>query len=545
MRPPFSLQKQEWRWLIAAILLVLLFSSIPYAVGYLHQNPQQVFGGAVLNRPDYDVYLADIQSGLRGTPYYPMLHSPEEVSPVYLRLFYVWVGLLGRAAGLSAQVLFQLARWICGAAALTVMYLLAAYFFRAVCLRRLAWLLFVFGSGFGWLMVLFHALPASGIAPADFSQIELYGFLTILLTPHFALTEALQWGMALAFLIGWSNSPHAKAWLGIGVLCALAAQTIQLLSPLTLDIALVCYALWHWIRGRRIDRREAVSLSILALAQLPWAAYSLWVFQTDPVWHSYAAQNIVLAPPLIDHLLGLGLVGLLLFLGVVRVLAFRTFGKWHLLALWTIVIFAATYWPSTFQRRFVAGGMGPIAVLAALGIVASVWPFVRRIARVRLSRWHALRTRIAGILLLIVSQSTILFTLGIIAVLAAGLPIDYDSPGELQAMRWLGTHSNWQEPIFASEITGNVIPAVIGHRVFAGHWAESTDYASKVEEIKSFFRPETTEAERYRMLLDSGCRYLFYGPRERALGVVDFHGVGYLKLVFDSPTVQVYEFAPP
>jgi hypothetical protein len=545
MRPTFAAEKREGRWLTVAIFLVLLLSSIPYAVGYLQQNPQKVFGGAVLNRPDYDVYLADIQSGLRGIAYYPMLHSPENVKPVYLRLFYVWVGMLGRGTGLSAQVLFQLARWICGAAAMAMMYWLAAYFFRAVSLRRLAWLLFVFGSGFGWLMVLFHALPASGIAPADFSQIELYGFLTILLTPHFALTEALQWGMALAFLIGWSDSPRAKRWLGVGVLCAVAAQTIQLFAPLTLDLALAGYALWHWLRSRRIDRREAVSLLVLALVQLPWTGYSLWVFQTDPVWRSYAAQNLVLSPPPIDHILGLGVVGVLALLGIGRVLIFRKLGKWHVLALWTMVIAVATYLPSTFQRRFVAGGMGPIAVLAVLGVVGSVWPFVRRMARLRISRWHALRARTAGIILLIVSQSTLWLTAGIIAVVAGGLPIYYDSAGEREAIRWLESHTNWQDPVFASEGTGNIIPAAIGHRVYAGHWAESTNYQFKVEEIARFYRPETTNAERYQILRAAGCRYIFYGPREREMGVVDLRATGFLKLIYENPTVQVYEFAPP
>jgi hypothetical protein len=545
MRPALVVEKREWRWLTVAIFLVLLLSSIPYAVGYLQQNPQKIFGGAVLNRPDYDVYLADIQSGLRGTAYYPMLHSPEDVKPVYLRLFYVWIGLLGRATPLSAQALFQLARWMCGAAALAAMYWLAAFFFRAVSLRRFAWLLFVFGSGFGWLMVLFHALPASGIAPADFSQIELYGFLTICFTPHFALTEALQWGMALAFLIGWSDSPKANRWLGVGILCAVAAQTIQLFAPLTLDLALAGYALWHWLRSRRIDRREAVSLLILALVQLPWAGYSLWVFQTDPVWRSYATQNLVLSPPLIDHILGLGVVGLLALLGIGRVLIFRKPGKWRVLALWTVVIAVATYWPSTFQRRFVAGGMGPIAVLAALGVVGSVWPFVRRMARARIPRWHVLRTRITGIILLFVSQSTVWFTAGIIAVVAGGLPIYYDSADEWEAMRWLEIHSSWQDPVFASDGTGNIIPAAIGHRVYAGHWAESTNYLRKVEEIKRFFAPETTEAERYQILRDAGCRYIFYGPRERELGVADLSGAGFLKLVHENTTVQVYEFVPP
>ena len=539
-----GMEKREWIWLFIASLLVLLFSSLPYAVASSRQNAQWTFGGAVLNRPDYSVYIADIQSGLRGITFYPMLHSPEEANPVYLRLFYVWVGLLGRGTSLPAPVLFHLARWICGAAALVAMYLLAAQFFRSVGLRRFAWLVFVFGSGFGWLMVIFNLLPASGIAPADFSQIELYGFLTILLSPHFALTEALLWATALAFLNGWSESRHRNAWLAFGLILAVASQSIQLFAPLTLDIAMAGYGLWRWVNRRRIDRREAVSLLLLALVQLPWVVYSLWVFQTDPIWGSYFQQNRVLSPPVIDHLLGLGALAFFIVLGLGVALRRRRAGRWHLMALWIVTIAVASYFPSSFSRRFVAGGMGPIALLVTLGIVAGLWPWVRRMIRGPIRRRYFVRMSMYGAILLFVSQSTLWFTGGMTAVLSSRDPTFFDTADELEAMRWLEANADWQDPVFASDWTGNRIPAAIGHRVYAGHWAESTDYEDKLTRIDRFFRPQTMEIDRYSIIRDSGCRYVFYGPREREIGDADLDQAPFLRLVFHNATVRVYEVVP-
>jgi hypothetical protein len=84
-----SIASSEWAWLLGMSVLIMALTTVPYAAGYARQNQDLVFGGAVLNRPDYNVYLSGIQAGLRGLAYYPMLHSPEQGAPVYLRLFYV------------------------------------------------------------------------------------------------------------------------------------------------------------------------------------------------------------------------------------------------------------------------------------------------------------------------------------------------------------------------------------------------------------------------------------------------------------------------
>ena len=64
MKPQVT--RAEWIWAIAASILVLLLSSVPVIAGYIGQTPEQVFGGAVFDRLDYNVRLAGIQTGLRG-----------------------------------------------------------------------------------------------------------------------------------------------------------------------------------------------------------------------------------------------------------------------------------------------------------------------------------------------------------------------------------------------------------------------------------------------------------------------------------------------
>jgi hypothetical protein len=453
------------------------------------------------------------------------------------------VGLLGRGGPFSAAALYQLARWACGLLALGVMYGLAAHVFRPVLLRRFAWLAFALGSGFGWLMVLFNWFPPSGIAPADFSQLDLFGFLTLLLTPHFALTEALLWAMALAFLKGWGGARRAGWWLAGGVGLAFLAQAVQLFAPLPLDLALVLFALWHWIAERRLIWRQALSLLALAAIQLPWAVYSLWVFQQDAGWRSYLAQNQLPALPVLDYLLGLGGLGLLAAVGLWYAARRRGPGALQLLALWVVVTVAAVYWPSPLQRRFVAGVIGPLAILATLGMLRGIWPAIRRLAARRANqrpRHRRLRAFAFGLGSVFLAQSSLWLLAGLSLTLLARHPIYFDSADEWHAMRWLGAHTHWDDAVFASNLVGNAIPAVIGHRVYVGHWAESVDYLVRVAAVERYYAADTPPAERLAIIQACQCRYLFYGPRERVLGPLQPQGAEYLAEVYRNPSVTIY-----
>lgn len=146
--------RSEWAWALAVSSLVLLMSCIPSLTGYAVQTPEWVFGGAVFDRPDYNVHLASIQSGLRGEWQYPMLHTSENARPANVKLFYIVVGQIDRWLPLAAPALYQGARLVCGLWMLLTRYVFAACFLWPVVLRRTAFLLLVFGSGLGWLMLL-------------------------------------------------------------------------------------------------------------------------------------------------------------------------------------------------------------------------------------------------------------------------------------------------------------------------------------------------------------------------------------------------------
>jgi len=72
--------------------------------------------------------------------------------------------------------------------------------------------------------------------------------------------------------------------------------------------------------------------------------------------------------------------------------------------------------------------------------------------------------------------------------------------------------------VLASRNTGNWLPHLSDHRAVMGHWFLTWDMASKVGMFHRLVDPGTSPAERDLLLRRFGARYLFWGPRESALG---------------------------
>ncbi|MEK7327621.1 MAG: hypothetical protein AAB217_20440 [Chloroflexota bacterium] len=537
------ISRAEWTWTAAASLLVLLLSSAPIIAGYIAQTPEQIFNGAVYDRLDYSVHLASIQTGLRGSWQYPLLHSSEQIPPAYVKTFYIAVGQAGRLLPLSAGALYEVARWLFGLWALLTMYAFAARFVWPVTLRRAAFLFFALGSGLGWIMLVSGWQPDPEVSPIDFWLIDLYGFFSLMVFPHFSAVFALLWTTALAFLEHWQTGQWR--WLIVGVIAAVLAQAVQPFAPLIVDTALAGYAAWGWLRQRRIVWRESLALFVLAVAQAPLLIYSAIVF-SHPAWQSFSKQNITASPSPVYYLLGLGLPGALAAWGAWR-LARREPGEVRLLLTWVIGVMILIYLPTQFQRRFTEAVSGPLAVLAAVGLGNGLLPGLRRLNGLR--RWLArvgypyrrARGLVLTLAIVFALQSSLYVAFGGALLGITRSPKLFDSANVINAVDWLGANSDWQDTVFSAERAGSIIPARIGHRVYLGHPFETTEYKAKTANVENFFSGAMTDDERRALLVECGCRYVFYGPAEQELG--NFAPPDFLRQVFANDSVTIYEVA--
>ncbi len=533
--------RAEWRWVLAASVLVLLLSTIPYLAGYLSETADLRFGGAVFDRQDYNVHLASIHTGLRGDWQYPLLHTSENVSPAYIKSFYIVVGQIGRIGRASPPALYEATRWLCGLWMLLMLYAFAARFLWSVPLRRAAFLFGALGSGIGWLLMVFQWQPDPNISPIDFWLIDLYGFFSLLTLPHLSAVMALLWTATLAMLTHWETGKYR--WLSVCIISIVLVQQIQPFAPLVVDVTLAVYTIWDWFARRR--RFPLPSLVLLALTQIPLAVYSIAILYGDPVWSSFSRQNVTLSPQVVYYILGLGIPGVLAAIGAWRV-ARRANSPAHLLVVWVSVVAIFVYLPVLFQRRFTEGMSAPIAILAAMGWGYVILPALARWKNFRraLARRHYPYRRARDLMLTLALVTTMFSTfylafggalLGVIR-----LPKLFEPTAVVEAMDWLGAHADWRDTVFSSERTGSYLPARIGQRVYLGHEMETANYPAKSKTAAHFFSATMDDAARLVVLRECACRFVFWGPHERALGSFQPDSAGYLRQVYATRDVTIY-----
>jgi hypothetical protein len=95
-----------------------------------------------------------------------------------------------------------------------------------------------------------------------------------------------------------------------------------------------------------------------------------------------------------------------------------------------------------------------------------------------------------------------------------GHPLLYLSDGERAALTWLRDQAPHDAVVLCAPETGIFVPAWTGQRVVYGHPFETVNAETRRAQVERFWAGQRDPA----WLDGLGVDYLFYGPRERALG---------------------------
>ncbi|MFN2129968.1 MAG: hypothetical protein ACK2VD_05550 [Anaerolineae bacterium] len=541
--------RSEWGWVVAWSSVALLLGSVPYLVGAALSGPEARFGGAVYGTADVYSYLAKMRQGAGGAWLFHIPYTPEPHPATAIYLYYLLLGKLAALSGLPLVVTYHLARVVCGALLLAAAYdFLAHYASRPI--RRIAFLLFTFSSGLGWLLVLIGRGTWLGTEPLDLLSPEAYPFLTNYLLPHLAFaTAALLWGVTR--VAGGAAQGRWKAVLGGSG----AFLLVALIGPF---YVLVPYAVLgvDWLLTAFRRRKPGwPALGWIALSGLPAAMvllYDAYYFTYDPVYHSWAAQNVIRSLPPLHYLAGYLMSGTLAALGLWWAARRRRLAALQLPLAWLAIAPLLLYVPFSAQRRLIIGFPAPLSLFAALGAVhAIVLPFGRsRLVR-WLSRWPRYsragmrRWLILSLVLLTVPTNLFLVIGNGVEVTARALPI-FRPRAELDALSWLAAHCTPGDVVLSGYQTGNYVPVVADVRVVFGLGTETVDAARKEAEVRRFFDGGTADAWRQQLLARYGVDYVLWGPEERELGSFDPHAAPYLDTAYEGSCAiyRVVEEAP-
>jgi len=486
---------------VAGVTMILLaLVTLPYVYAESQAGEGYVFGGFLLNPQDGNTYLAKMYLGWRGEWLFTLPYTAEKGQGVFLYFYYILLGHVAHSLRMPLILAYHVARVLsAGVMSLAIYRFIVAYLPGGTA-PRLAYILACFGAGSGWLAIPFGAVTS------DFWVAEAYPFLSAYVNPHFPLSLALLLFLLLPVETTELDRP-AKYIRPAGIVAA--AFALAVLSPFAIAIALVCWsgmALWELLHAyfRHSIARPGgylYRLGWIALGGLPLVAYELAVTSLDPLLSGWNAQNLTPAPPLWDLLLSLSPLLLLVPAGI-RSALYSGNDKERLLIVWCIASVALLYIPWSLQRRFMVGIFIPVATLSVLALSQ----------RIKDGR----RYWLWGTLLVVLAMPTNLLVLQAgrhgIQTRDARLYLGLD---EATALDWIQTNTPPDALILAAPETGLFIPARTGRRVIYGHPYETVQAESQKLIAERFFQGEQSpDMEALLAKVD----YIFYGPRERAIG---------------------------
>lgn len=538
-----TITRQEWRPVIIVALGLMLLTLLPYVLGYFLSEAPYHFVGMVFNLEDYRTYLAKMWIGYRGGWLYTSTFTTQEHPGVAFFLFYILLGHMARLLGVSLPFIYQAARMVAGVALIVQVYRFAAAFLPRPS-RWYAFLLIITSSGLGWLS-LFWPMPWLGKnGPVDQWVPESNVFFSLYTFPHFITSFYCILGFFLNVLplIDGEKSQPARGRVLRAMIYGVIAGIIHPYIILPLGLMPGLYLLYRTLKARQWQWQPWLLLAGIGLVLLPIAAYSSYVFALVPYYREWQAQSPTWSPPVINYVIGYGLLWPLAVWGAWRL---RGQPRLPFLVMWIVATFILVYTPPNIQRRFMEGVHIPIGLLAGAGIHLGLMPWLGR----QFAGWkQRYPQRVAGWrwlvvtgLILFLALSNFMVVLSHTLIVTVRDSILYYHDDDAAAMNWLLSQNTWDQPILTADESGNLLGGQIGQKVIIGHWSETIDAINLLPQVEAFYGTTMTDIQRQKLLEEWGAVYLYHGRYEKSLGAFDPAEADYLEPVFQQGEVTVYQ----
>lgn len=537
---------------LGVALATAVLGLIPYWLGNLLAAHDLVYMQLIMNPEDAQTYWAKMLQGYDGAWLYTITFTPEPHGAAGVGIFYVWLGQLARGLGVSLTAVWHGSRFVASIILFLTIFRFVATFLADGRSRWTAYLLSIFGSGMGWLLFVLGQNYWLGAFPVDFKQPGAHIFFTALTFPHISLgTAVILFDILVLKKISNQFSANGKQWR-LAVLAGLANVVLGIAYPFLIYIvaatAVFTYALLVW-QNRKILWQTGWQIATIFLIPAPLYLYYLSVWRSNEVFRLWDAQAGTPAAPWPHYLIAFGPMLLLAVLFYWKKPEKRP--QFIILWLWILTAALLLYSPLNAQRRFIQGVHVPLAVLASAGFVQIVLPrwqngrFWQKLITHPRYETAKLRRFVIMLFLLGMSLSNIYLWLDVTRIAALTQPDLFFRPSvELEAIDWLRENGEGTAVILGSYQTGNLVAAQAGQRVMLGHWAETVDFVGKETAVNQFFQSDTSHAWRQDLIHKFEINYIWYGPREQALGEFDPATANYLAIFFQNNSITIYSVLP-
>jgi len=522
----------------------MLFTSLPYVLGFAAQGDAWRFSGFVFGVEDGNSYLGKMLRGSAGEWLFRTPYSADPQSGALIFVPYILLGKLAAPPDSHAQLvsLFHLFRFGAGILAILATYDFLAVFCTAIWARRAGVILSVFGGGLGWLMMLAGKKDWLGSLPLEFYSPESFGFLGVFGVPHLALARALLlwtlvWYLRISFskerVSGKSITVLGLLWLFTSLVQPLTGMVIGFVLGVYL-IALAGWQVWRKAKGESVDWPKWGGMfriaCVAAIIPAPYLLYNLLSFRIDVYLRNWTLQNKVLSPHPVHYLLAYGIILPLVFIGAKRLLEKDAWRGWMVVA-WVASLPILAYAPFTLQRRLPEGIW---VAMIALVMVAIEQLRINKRARLIL---------VSGVLVILCLSTLIIWIGSLQAALTPGSPL-FVPRDQTRIFEYLELNARKDQVVLAGYETGNVLPAWTPQYVAIGHGPESVHFAEISRRVADIFDGHSTEENRLSFLEDLSVDFVVWGPAERELGNWNPEQARYLKKVFEQGEYALFEVIP-
>ncbi len=553
--PPQSERPGRWwqqdrLFFAASVVVLVVVTSLPYLFGFWRANGSKAFMNIMLDVPDTTQYWAWMREmGQSWVIVNPL--TPEPNDPVFFNLLWGVLGQVQRLTGLEQSSLYQVFRVgsILFFGAMTWGF--CKFIFPRPLAYRTAFLLIMFGSGWGWLPVLFKQFSGTLSNPLAVFVAEPNSFLGALAYPHLIFSAGLLLGV---FWLALRAGESGQMRLAVGA----AGLALVLGLEHTYDLVIVyaglgTYWLWQAIRLRRFDWHWLRICLVIGLVSALPSVYSVYLTTTNATWKGVLAQygNAGVFTP--DPFNLLILIGPLLLLALVGLRAgpvvpgeVAAADRLRFVKAWFVAGLFLIYIPTNFQIKMLNGWQVPIFLLAMAALLGPVRQLLERLGQARKSFTFnpaRLPALLCGLALLVVLPTTLyLFCWRFVDLNRLEAPY-YLQRDELAAMTWL-EKANPTQPVvvLSSEELGQYLAPRTGQRPFLAHWAMTLDFYQKRTLSAEVLNPQTTPPRRQAILKQYGVKYILYGGSEKKRGP-ELNDPALVK-VFSSPQADVYRVEP-
>jgi hypothetical protein len=365
---------------------------------------------------------------------------------------------------------------------------------------------------------------------ADLWIPESITFFSLSEAPHFILSQILMVS-GFAYLLKFLKENKLK----FVFYSSISFLILSFEHPFNIFVILFCLGIFYFFETTKLKIGHVLVISFFSLIGL---AYQFFQIKLG-ILSSWYSQNVLNSPDSINFLSGFGLLLPLAIVGIEKTLKEES-SKFRFLIYWLMATFLLIYFPLAFQRRFIEGVHIPLTIFASCGLF--------HLTTIMLEHYKinqkGTEKIICLLVIIILSLTNVFIIKSDFNEIAKDNPQNYYyhlSKEELEALDWLKVETNYQDVILANWFYGNLIPGIIGRKVYLGHKIQTPDFDNKARSVDAYLLSKNT-LEDEKFLKNGHIAYIFLGKNDSMLQ----YGFkpdqkNFLKKIYSKNGVEIYK----